>query len=368
MFAASKSAKAAAAAAATDPSFAYVPLLLNTTSTNGQQNNTFLDSSSNTFTITRNGTPTQGSITPYWPNGQWSNYFNGSTDSLTAASNAAFTLGASSNNFTIEFWAYANGLQAANAVLLTTWVSFSSGFANRWSLNFSGSASSSTLIWNNSSGSGLVVTTSFPINAWTHVAVVRNAATINVYINGVSLLTQTTNQDYSTQGALSVGYVSGGGYFNGYISNARLANGTAVYTGAFTPPTVPLTATTGGTNPPTGTQCTLLTCQSNRFIDNSSTHSTITVNGTPEFKAQMIRAAVDSQLPITFADPGLELRRQELLNKKEQDDARRREQHDRRTDVEAVQLLSNTQRQGEPRPNQGQAAYKGERAKKSHAP
>ncbi|CUR71495.1 conjugal transfer relaxase TraI [Achromobacter xylosoxidans] len=31
----------------------------------------------------------------------------------------------------------------------------------------------------------------------------------------------------------------------------------------------------------------------------------ITVNGTVEFKAQMIRAAVDSQLPITFTDPAL---------------------------------------------------------------
>jgi hypothetical protein len=31
----------------------------------------------------------------------------------------------------------------------------------------------------------------------------------------------------------------------------------------------------------------------------------ITVNGTAEFKAQIIRAAVDSQLPITFADPAL---------------------------------------------------------------
>lgn len=39
----------------------------------------------------------------------------------------------------------------------------------------------------------------------------------------------------------------------------------------------------------------------------------ITVNGTAEFKAQVIRAAVVSQLPITFADPGLERRRQSLL-------------------------------------------------------
>ncbi|MBN8462313.1 MAG: relaxase/mobilization nuclease domain-containing protein [Dechloromonas sp.] len=44
----------------------------------------------------------------------------------------------------------------------------------------------------------------------------------------------------------------------------------------------------------------------------------ITVNGNPEFKAQVIRAAVDSQLPITFADPTLELRRQQLLNKEKE--------------------------------------------------
>lgn len=39
----------------------------------------------------------------------------------------------------------------------------------------------------------------------------------------------------------------------------------------------------------------------------------ITVKGTTEFKAQAIRAAVDGKLPITFADPALERRRQALL-------------------------------------------------------
>ncbi|MDX6018613.1 TraI/MobA(P) family conjugative relaxase [Shewanella indica] len=39
----------------------------------------------------------------------------------------------------------------------------------------------------------------------------------------------------------------------------------------------------------------------------------ITVNGTVEFKAQIIRAAVVARLPITFADPELERRRQSLL-------------------------------------------------------
>jgi hypothetical protein len=56
----------------------------------------------------------------------------------------------------------------------------------------------------------------------------------------------------------------------------------------------------------------------------------ITVNGTAEFKAQIVRAAVDSQLPITFADPGLERRRQELLTKENTHDRSDRGRSDRR--------------------------------------
>nr|WP_172421602.1 TraI/MobA(P) family conjugative relaxase [Halomonas hydrothermalis] len=40
----------------------------------------------------------------------------------------------------------------------------------------------------------------------------------------------------------------------------------------------------------------------------------ITVNGSPEFKARVIKAAADGQLPIRFADSGLERRRQALAN------------------------------------------------------
>lgn len=57
---------------------------------------------------------------------------------------------------------------------------------------------------------------------------------------------------------------------NGYLSNTRIVKGTAVYTSNFTPPTSPLTAITN---------TSLLTCQSNRFIDNSSNAFAITRNG-----------------------------------------------------------------------------------------
>ena len=93
-----------AAAVVTDAYFNLVTLLLNTTTTNGAQNNTFLDSSSNNFTITRNGNTTQGTFTPFSQTG-WSNYFSSTgSDYLTAPANAAFALG--SNSFTIEGWIY----------------------------------------------------------------------------------------------------------------------------------------------------------------------------------------------------------------------------------------------------------------------
>jgi hypothetical protein len=69
--------------AAADPNFNQTTLLLHGDGTNGAQNNTFLDSSTNTFTITRNGNTTQGTFSPFsLPNGEWSNYFDGSGDYL----------------------------------------------------------------------------------------------------------------------------------------------------------------------------------------------------------------------------------------------------------------------------------------------
>ncbi|EKF73381.1 conjugal transfer relaxase TraI [Alcanivorax hongdengensis A-11-3] len=48
----------------------------------------------------------------------------------------------------------------------------------------------------------------------------------------------------------------------------------------------------------------------------------ITVNGSPQFKAQVIHAAATSNLPITFADAGLERRRQQLLQQENSHDRR----------------------------------------------
>ena len=286
MFAASKSGKAAAGGGgATDPSFGYVPLLLETTSTNGQQNNTFLDSSANNFTITRNGTPTQGSITPYWPDGQWSNLFNGSSDWLGASPNTVSVLNFGTNPYTIEFWFY--GLvKAANQMILRAQNATGSlqiYIDTSGIINFGPQNSAVTIT---------IPSANWNINTWNHIAFSRvgtGSNQLTVYVNGVSIASATDSFNYTITG-IDIGAgtnFAGGYYLNGYVSNLRTVNGRAVYTGAFTPPTSPLTSTTGGTNPPTGTQCTLLTCQSNRFIDANTAVAakTFTVNGTPTVQA-----------------------------------------------------------------------------------
>ena len=68
-----------------------------------------------------------------------------------------------------------------------------------------------------------------------------------------------------------------GAYVYGYISNLRLVVGNSVYSSNFTPPTAPLTAVTN---------TKLLTCQSNKFIDNSSINSTLTRYGDTSIKPQ----------------------------------------------------------------------------------
>ena len=255
-------------AAPSDADFENVTLLLHGDGTNGAQNNTFLDSSTNNFTITRNGNTTQGTFSPFSKvDGRWGNYFDGTGDNLTVANNAAFQLG--SGDFTIEFWAYFNSV-AVGLTPLSMWAT------NQYQFSFYTSATGVLSYYLSSNGTSWGVANgvscgSVSANTWTHVALVRNGNTFTPYINGVAGTTTTSSATlHSSTAAVSVGSGSSVDYFNGYLSNVRIVKGTAVYTSAFTPPTSPLTAITN---------TSLLTCQSNRFKDNSSNNFTITANG-----------------------------------------------------------------------------------------
>ena len=259
---------AASAGGAADPNFNQTVLLLHGDGTNGAQNNTFLDSSTNNFTITRNGNTTQGTFSPFsLPNGEFSNFFDGSGDNLYTPSTSALNVG--SGNFTIECFfnvsSFNNGniLRAGNVF---------GGFA----LLLSGTGVIYYLSSNGTSwdiASAVSAGTGLSVNTWYHLALVRNASTITPYINGVAGTSTTTASALFALNGFNVGAeqnASAVGSFNGYISNVRVVVGTAVYTSAFTPPSTSLTAISG-------TQ--LLTSQSNRFKDNSTNNFAITPAG-----------------------------------------------------------------------------------------
>jgi hypothetical protein len=234
---------------------------LETTSTNGQQNNTFLDSSTNNFTLTRSGTPTQGSVTPYWPDGYWSNYVTSNTDYVNVASSAGFAFPGA---FTVEGWFF--------------WTSTPpTGLMNGGNgANSFGMYTNGAYIGLNIFGVGNIVTTSsFPsLNTWHHIAMTRDGSNnCIIWVDGVNSASAVSAHSFLQNAWLIYNGSGVGG--NSYISNYRIVKGVAVYTGAFTPPTLPLQKTqSAGTN-----------ISANRLIDNSTSALAVTGTGSPRTQA-----------------------------------------------------------------------------------
>jgi len=267
-----------------DAFFNYVSLLINTIGTNGAQNNTFLDSSSNNYTITRNGTPTQGTFTPFSQTG-WSNFFNGSTTSLRMAANSAFDQNAGS--FSVECFVYPATIQA------TTGLFIYGAQGNTGLLMLAYGYTTGLFKIDQGAGGGVKITSSntYPANAWYHVAYTYDGSTLKLFVNGIlqgSAANAALNPRIAGP-AVAIGEFAGASYFNGYISNFRICRAaiptayqtasTTVGATIYTPSTTPLTTTSQGAS-----NVTFLTCQNNRFIDNASA-LTFTLFGTPSVQA-----------------------------------------------------------------------------------
>ncbi len=261
---------------ASDAYFDLVALLLPGNGTNGAQNNTFQDSSTNAFTITRNGNTTQGTFSPFSQTG-WSNYLNGSSY-FTAPGSTAFAFGTGA--FTIEMWLYVTAYPANYAVIPSN-RPYNAGSTDTWGVFFFNDGAvrfsdvNNTQTFQTSAGA-------VPLNAWTHLAVVRNSTASNdtkIYINGTSVAQGTINSNFANNTnavVFGTSYDSNNWYVTSYASNLRIVKGTAVYTSNFTPSTTALTNISG---------TSLLTCQSNRFVDNSSNIFAISLSGTPSVQA-----------------------------------------------------------------------------------
>ncbi len=227
------------------------------------------DASTNKLSLTVNGDTRPVAFSPYET--VWSNYFDGTGDYLTIADNESFEM---TGDFTVEAWFYMPALPGSGAFGNI----ISKGAAGVYQpyyifVNSSGSllfySSSTGLSWNVASAVSFGTVT---INQWYHVAVSRSGSSMRLFLNG-NLVTTLTNSDALINNIRAVaigGRSDGTELFTGYISNARIVKGAAVYTSDFTPSTSPLTAIEN---------TSLLTCQSNRLIDNSTNNFTLTKNG-----------------------------------------------------------------------------------------
>jgi hypothetical protein len=199
----------------------------------------------------------------------YSNYFDGTGDYLTVTSNAALEMG--TGDFTMECWAYP--VSFGNGFMLYIHFAGASTARFGFTLTASGVTVDSLL------GLGLTFsgTTAITVGQWYHVAVTRSGSSFKTWINGVQCSTATSSGTYLPTGVIATigdypdDYATG----YGYISNLRIIKGTALYTSTFTPPTAPLIAISG---------TSLLTCQSNKFIDNSTNAISITKAGNAAVK------------------------------------------------------------------------------------
>lgn len=250
-----------------DPYFNQTTLLLQAdNAVNGAQNNTFIDSSVNNFTVTRNGNPTQGNLSPYSvPETYWSANFDGTGDYLTIADNAAFEPG--TNPFCIELWFYAMAI--SGTPVLTTKRAASSTLNSPFQIYISSSAVTVGFSTTGNFNVGVASLGAAIPSQWNHVAIYRIGNAWYGALNGVVTVVNASNSGSlnNNSDAIVIGGDTNANYFNGYVSNYRFVVGDSVYTSAnFTPPTSPLTIVSG-------TQ--LLTCQSNRFVDNSGNTRTV---------------------------------------------------------------------------------------------
>jgi hypothetical protein len=198
--------------------------------------------------------------------------FNGSTQYLTFP---ASQFGFVGNNFTVEAWVRLNALPTSDA----------------WPTNYNlhmvvaecGTPSqgdgcaciigaTKLIFHSNDTQYASTSNHGISIGTWYHLAYIRNGNTLYFYVNGVSIGSVAFSGNVGTGSSGYIGCETGqGAFLNGIISNVRVVNGTAVYTGNFTPigPLSTIQPARPNVQALGGTETVLLTLQNAALVDNS---------------------------------------------------------------------------------------------------
>jgi len=214
---------------------------------------------------------------------------------ITPADVPEFDL-ASSRDFTIEGWAYFDASGAgSNQTIVSIEGTFGVnrpvarlGVAAAGGSNFTISG-----VGYHDAGSTAVFSlngaTNLPSGQWHHLALVRSGTTYSLYANGIleASVTDATTLSVSTSGnQVDVGGARSVSYIVGWLDEVRIVVGAAVYTTAFTPPTVafddPICATTDASFSSVSLLLHMDGADSGTTFTDSSTYAhTISVAGTP---------------------------------------------------------------------------------------
>jgi hypothetical protein len=259
-----------------DPFFKDTTLLLNSVT---PVNSWITDASTNKFNLTVNGDSRPNKFSPYY--NQWAVRFNSANTDHLALPFDSVNVGA--NNFTLEAWIFVFD-RAAIYTVFNNQTNASTASGSSYGLTITQTNGFLESNWYVGGGTyTLTGTTAVPLNAWNHVALVRTGGTMSTYLNGVR---QATRSDMSTN-AINAGsatyqpYIGRNGNFypfNGFISDFRIIIGSHPYDATSASLTVPNSRLTAVAN------TAILTCNSNRFVDNNTQAAakTITVNNTPQ--------------------------------------------------------------------------------------
>jgi hypothetical protein len=201
------------------PYFSSVALLLT-----GEN---FTDYSNNHYTVTNNGsTPLSTSVKKF----NASSYDFSSTGRYLTIPNIG-ALGTA--NFTMELWIYRTGLGLRDKFILDQ--SNGSTFLFRWG----GGTHLQFYINTGSTVIGILdYPFAFPLTTWYHLAVVRYGNVFTLFVNGISVATNSSAAAFTTSTAnvaICANGTDGGENFQGHMADIRITKGYAIYTSNFSP-------------------------------------------------------------------------------------------------------------------------------------
>ena len=237
------------------------------------QSNRFVDNSPSPYSLILTNSPAIRVFSPFAPSVSYSPaahggsmYFNGSSDyfyNTTASSTVTGT-----NNFTVEAWIYLN----SNSNYSGVFSSYPSTLTvNGIFLGFQNTGVLYGAVGYSGGSDAISSATAVSTGAWHHIAFVRNGSAITLYLDGTNVASGTTSRSVAQTGFFVGRYYTdlNNYFFNGYISNLRFVNGSAVYSSNSAIQTAPVVSTAN--------TALLLSGTNNGIIDQSSRTNLITV-------------------------------------------------------------------------------------------